>query len=328
MSALKFFYNRLSNFFFAPQSLLPLGVYRIAFGSVFFLYILYVTPLYMNYYSVEGYMSNSVASGAVTWDRSTYFDMWPSLYYYFNETQLPLPLLITLILGATVFFTIGLYSNLAALVIYILWYSIAFRNGIPHNGEDGMMRFALFYAIFLPLDARLSLRSYFRRLNKKSLKTTFIPFVLRLFQIHVAIVYLFSLPYKLVDDYAWIDGTALYYTALHTRWGLSPEGVWVATALGGWLVTFMTYWALFCESFFLFFVWFKKTRLVACLLLGQLHLGIALTIEHTTAFNVAALLNILLFLKKEDYVLFIQIARNFYSSLIDSFVQYKSYLKA
>jgi hypothetical protein len=256
-------------------------------------------------------MTGPSVSEVSTWKTSWAFNMWPSLYYYFSEDQLPINVLMVFLVLSTILFTVGIWTNLAALFMYVLWYSIALRNGLAHNGEDGMMRFALFYAIFIPYGYSLSLRNYLRRKRGLLCQNTFTPFVLRLLQINVVLVYFFSLPYKIIDDFAWVDGTAIYYTTLNTRWGLSPEGIWLATAFGGWLIPILTYWTLFCEGAFVLFVWFKKTRLIVCILLAQLHFGIAMSLENTTWFNIAALLNILTFIKKEDYLFLLSIFYTF-----------------
>ncbi len=306
------FYKSISNFFFDPLPVLPLGIYRIIFGTFFLLYLINIFPLYSLYYSDNGYMVGPSGIEVSTWNTSRYFDMWPSPYYYLSEDQLPIKVLYVVLVLFTILFIFGIWTNLAALLMYGLWYSIALRNGLAHDGEDGMMRFVLVYAIFIPYGRSLSLSNYLRRRRGLQCRDTFVPFVFRLLQINVALIYFFSVLYKMVDDFAWVDGTALYYTALNTRWGLSPGGIWVATMFGGWLIPILTYWTLFCEAFFVLFVWFKKTRLIACLLLLQLHFGIAMCLESTTWFNIAAILNIPLFLKKEDYLFLLSIFYTFF----------------
>lgn len=320
-------YKLISNFFFKPMAVFPLGIFRIFYGLIFLYYIITAIPVYQIYYSDYGYLTGSSPSEVTTWETAWSFNNWPSLYYYLSEDQLPLNSMLIFLVLATVLFTLGIWTNLAAFLMYMLWYSIALRNGLAHNGEDGLMRFALFYAIFIPYGHSLSLRNYLRRSRGLVCSDSFVPFVLRLFQINVVLVYMFSLPYKIVDDYAWVDGTALYYTVLNTRWGLSPDGIGVLTSFGGILIPVLTYWTLFCEGFFVLFVWFKRTRLLACLLLGQLHVGIAFSLINTMWFNIAALLNVMVFLRREDYLFFLNIGGSFIRFLKGLLQDIQSYFK-
>lgn len=341
-------YSRCADGLDLPQATSTLGVYRIVFGSFFLCYLLFWGLGFFEYSTVSGFMASPLFGEG---RRSAYFDMWPSLYYYFDETQLPVGSVIFVLALAAVCFTLGFYTRLCSLVIYIGWCSLVDRNGLLHQGEFGLLRMAMFYHLFLPLGESFSLRRYFLE-NRvyfpsplfwiglcvwvfflagafywgagafeaggflavaalfgislafgraRAPKVCFRPFFLRLFQLNVVLVYVLSVVYKLVDEPAWRDGTALYWVAASPRWGMSPHAPWVGTAFDGALAVFLTYWTLFCEAFFAVFVWFRQTRLLSCFLLFQLHLGIALTTNGVLGFNLAALLAVFVFLRQEDY---------------------------
>jgi hypothetical protein len=345
---LKGFYSWCADGLDLPEATFTLGVYRVVFGVFFLCYLVVWAPGFFEYSTGAGFLASPPFGGS---GKSSYFDMWPSLYYYFDESQIPVGSVLFVLVGAAVCFTLGFYTRVASLVIYVGWCSVVDRNGLLYQGEFGLFRMAMFYHIFLPMGESFSLRAYLLE-NKRDFpgslfwagltawvlssglafywgagaltslvflsvafllgssvflgrasprQLTFRPFFLRIFQLNLALVYVLSVVYKLVDDVSWRDGTALYWVALSPRWGLSPHASWVATALGGYLVVFLTYWTLFCEAFFALFVWFRQTRLLACLLLFQLHLGIALTTNGVLGFNLAALLTVFVFLRQEDY---------------------------
>jgi hypothetical protein len=300
---LKNIYIAISNYFYSPISSKPLGIFRIVLGTYFIFYLFNVSPTYTHYYGDSGVVgyANTLNQNFPEALGTPYLQTWPSIYNYITEEQFPLKLSIFILFIASLYFTLGVYSRVSSLIIYILFISILNKNGLALNGEDHVLKLLFFYSIFIPFGRSYSLDSLFGTMNGKCTNSMVNPFIYRLLQINILFIYVFSIPYKLIDDSAWMNGTALYWTALNTRWGLAPNGAWVATFLDGWLVYVLTYWTLFCEAFFVVFVWFRKTRLLACFLLFQLHIAISLALPNTTYFNLVVMINILLFLQPSDY---------------------------
>ena len=114
----------------------------------------------------------------------------------------------------------------------------------------------------------------------------------RLLQINVALVYAISLPYKLADDAAWTDGTAIYWAVTSNLWGRWP---WPELFYGGLVSTVLTYGTITVEAAFPLLVWFRKTRMSVIVALAGLQVGIVLFLQNVTFFSLSMVCALLLF---------------------------------
>ena len=103
-------------------------------------------------------------------------------------------------------------------------------------------------------------------------------------QVNIALIYAISVPYKLVDDVAWVDGTALYWAThsnLWTRWPSFP------LFYSPFLIKVMTYGTILVEGSFPLLVWFRPTRLLIIIAMASMHIGIAIMLQNVTFFTLA-----------------------------------------
>ncbi len=133
--------------------------------------------------------------------------------------------LFAVLTAAVACMTLGIGTRLSTLIAWALF--ISFNQRLPWvlNGGDSMMRCALFYLLFAPAGAVWSLDSLlWRRSQPKESPVLIPPWSVRLMQIQLAVVYLFTGVSKLNDGWPgneWINGEALYWVLNDlslTRW--------------------------------------------------------------------------------------------------------------
>jgi HTTM domain len=130
------------------------------------------------------------------------------------------------LVAAVACMTLGIGTRLSTGVAWALF--ISFNQRLPWvlNGGDSMMRCALFYLMFAPAGAVWSLDSVLRRRGSQGPApvVTIPPWPVRLMQIQLAVVYLFTGVSKLSDGWLgndWINGEAVYWVLNDlslTRW--------------------------------------------------------------------------------------------------------------
>lgn len=109
----------------------------------------------------------------------------------------------------------------------------------------------------------------------------------RMMQVHVALIYVISVPYKLAQDPDWFTGDALHWTIASDTWwirGLLPE---LTYCWNGVVRKILTWGTIAVEGAFPLLVCFSRTRVWAVAAITSLHLGIALLIPNVTFFTLA-----------------------------------------
>lgn len=280
------FFKALHNFFFVKIDPFVLGLYRIFLGLYLLLFYFMIHHTWLRFYG-----QNGITFGRIK-DISDY-ELFDSLLLFISSDT-----------GLWIFYAISVICAIC-LVFGVLWkvpviwlwtanYSVIYGNAYISNSEDQVMAVLLFFSIFLPLNSSMGLWTYLGKSKKKSEGKVTI-WALRPLQIHLALIYLFSIPHKLISDFAWRDGTVIHYlqhNSLYSRW---PD-LNVFTWGNAFLSRVMTLYTIVVQSIFPFLAWFR--RFTVPLVLGSifLHLGIAFLIEGITMFNLAMIVGLILFL--------------------------------
>jgi hypothetical protein len=201
-------------------------------------------------------------------------------------------LLFALFLLALVTLALGLGTRLSALAAALL--AATFHHRLPWlmNGGDSLFRNGLYFLILAPAGAAWSLDRVIGRGVRRLLgwpvaddPVMIAPWSVRLMQIQVCCMYLFTGLVKLSDAFFitggdrwgdYIDGMALYWVfndVAITRW---PYG-WIPIPV--LVCQLMTWGTLAFELGFSFLVWVRPLRKWVLLAGVLLHLGIFLTME-------------------------------------------------
>lgn len=176
------------------------------------------------------------------------------------------------------FFAIGLLfgyrTTFVTVISWLFMISLHKRNFLVLQGGDVLFRLLVFWAIFLPLGALLSLDNW-----KKPLKShRVISVATAAFIIQLCLIYWSSVLFKWNVD--WISGKAAFF-ALHIDQFTTPLGHWIREIK--FLSPILTYFTLFMEGivpFFLFIPWKQgPIRTLVVLLFILLHASFALTME-------------------------------------------------
>lgn len=173
-------------------------------------------------------------------------------------------------------FALGLFTRVSAFLGFLLAVSYAQRisPGV-FFGLDKTNCMLLFYLMLGPCGARYSLDSVRRRRREDTAPvapSTAANLAIRLIQIHLCIVYLFSAVAKLGGE-NWRAGTAVWWAVANQEYQ-SLDMTWLAN----WpvLIALATHITLFWELFYCALVWNRLTRPLAIWLAVLIHGGIAL----------------------------------------------------
>lgn len=268
-------------FWFGPTDPLPAALFRISLGTLMFVAYLAATPSWERFYAADGMLA--LNDPAVTPVPQGWWEI-----FWWTDGFIPVGWYWWLALTAALGFTLGWYTRVWTIVLFILEASIVHRSPVAVNGDDLVFRMLLFYSCFASLDGALALR---RR------ATTVERWPIRLMQLNVALIYLVSSGYKVGSDAAWLDGSALYYAMVNRTWSRWP---WPAMLYPAWTSGLATFGSLLLEAAFPFLVWFEPFRLPLVLALALLHLVIAVVLQNVTFFSLAMVSALCLFLTTDD----------------------------
>ena len=278
-----------NDFWFSKAELLPVSIFRISFGLLLCVIFLAYLPNWERFYDVNGIISFN--------DKSIPHYQNPLSIFCLTEGKVPVIFYWCLGFLSALAFTIGYKTRLFTIILYVLYTSMMNRNYFIVYGEDNLIKMLLFYSCFAPLGYCLSLDSY---LNKKLKSKTPSIWPIRLMQVNIGLIYLFSAPYKLIYDPSWVHGEAIYWTAVSNNWSRFPfpDLFYKWNAI---LSKLFSYGALIVEFSFPILVWFKKTKLIALVFISALHIGIGILIPNVTFFTTCMLCSFWVFVP--EYVL-------------------------
>ena len=199
------------------------------------------------------------------------------LWSHFNYVHSPKLMWTIHIVALSVFFllTIGFFSRTMALLAYLFAVSYASRvTPGAYFGLDKVNCMLALYLIFGPCGARYSIDRLWRlrRGNTEVPPSSTANLAIRLIQVHMCIIYLFSGIAKMQGE-QWVTGEASWlsfamyeYQSLDMTWMASHE----------WLLNLMTHATVFWELSYCALVWPALTRPWVLLMAIFVHGGIAL----------------------------------------------------
>jgi len=246
-------------FWFAPEPTSTLALVRIAVGLLSLAWALSLRSDLFALYASDGVLhAQPDAPGA-----------WGLLAVADGDVALVCAY-VALLAGA-VALTLGLYTRLAALVVFVGLLSFARRNPYAVNDGDALLRLLVLYLMLSPAGAALSLDRLRRGREGAWEFPARAPWALRLIQLQLSLVYLSTVAQRLRGDH-WTDGSAVSYVLRLEELQRLPLPAGLAADAGAMAVA--TYGTLALELALAILVWHRRTLPWALGLGVALHLAI------------------------------------------------------
>ena len=190
-------------FWFEPQETSTLALVRIGFGALVLAWTITLTHDAYSFFSDSGILPSSHYDGepGTTWGLLDLAD-----------SRLAVALLLAVLSVASVCLIVGLYTRIAAVLVFIGLISLERRNPFVFNSGDGLLKVIAFYMMLAPAGASLSLDRWRRARDAFWEFPRRAPWALRLMQVQLSILYLATVWTKLSGN-TWNDGTAISYAA-------------------------------------------------------------------------------------------------------------------
>jgi Vitamin K-dependent gamma-carboxylase len=248
------------DFFFTPQSPLPIALFRILYGLCVLATIILLHSDWLNWYGVHAWVSLPTMRVIEPGIRLNLFtvmpqdDRWIAAFFW-------------IFLCCAVLLTTGLWTRLSSVAVFLCLTSIDQRNLFILHGGDTFLRVTGFFLMFAPAGAALSVDRLIgiRRGSQVPQLKPRAPWAQRMIQLELALMYLTSFWWKM-KGHTWLNGTALYYVFHLHSIARFPLPRWIqSTAMlraGSWFT-------LALEFSLGVLIWFRPLR-YPLLLLGLL----------------------------------------------------------
>ncbi|WP_437896454.1 HTTM domain-containing protein [Sorangium sp. So ce124] len=262
-------WGSMGRFAFAPASARPLAALRIGLASVLLMQAALIAPIVSELYSRSGIVQGQLldGAGAIGFPRIGHLvNAFSRLGVAESSVIAGVGALYMLSLGGLL---LGWRTRFSAACAWLLHLTLMMTAERTNYGADQFANIFLFYLIFMPSGAALSLDRAFGRAPPEPSATARLG--LRVVQLHLCLVYLSSGVEKALGS-AWWDGDAMWHSLMlpeYRRFDFSwlADHAWIAVA-AGWLV-------LLVEIGYPFFIWPRRTRRLWVAATVGLHLGIA-----------------------------------------------------
>lgn len=203
MMTVEHLFGAWNGFFFEPVPVYPLALFRIVFGCLLLVDSFFLLGNLRDYLGPHGLIEYRRY-----FKRSRHLVF--SLFLYFPPTMASVYWIMGLHLVSVTMMTVGFLTPLSTLLSFITLRSIVNRNPQICNGGENVAKIMCFFLIFAPSGSAWSLDAVL--FHAKDLHVLHAPWALRLMQLQVSIIYLYTAYWKLKGE-TYRNGTALYYAA-------------------------------------------------------------------------------------------------------------------
>lgn len=260
-----------NEFFFAPQSPIPIALFRIVYGVLVIATLTLLRPDWLAWYGPHAWVSLSTMHTLEPGTRLNLLAVIP-------QTDAWIDAFFWMFLGSAILLTIGFLTRLNSLLVFLCLTSMQQRNLYILHGGDTFLRVAGFFLIFAPAGAALCVDRLIRvwRGKEGANIEPRSPWAQRMIQFELSLVYFATFCVK-VKGAPWLQGTAMYYVFHLDEFKRFPIPAWflhpLMLRLEGWS-------ALVLEFSLGVLIWVKKLRyiLLTLGLLFHLFLEYALNI--------------------------------------------------
>ncbi len=282
----------VATFFSAPVDPRPLAMFRIFLGGEMLLYFCFLLPHWQRFYGRDGILALDVPAASPPIPAPPAEDWWS--VFWLGDGIVPLHAWWIVAVVAALCFIVGWRTRIAACVLWVMATSVIHRSPVVINGEDLVFRMLTFWAMFAPLEAVWSLDARAGRIPAPVSGT----WAVRCLQINFVLIYLISLPNKLVDDGAWLEGDAIYLSLASNLWsrGFWPQAGYV---WNGWISKLATWGTIAVEGLAPWLVWWPRLAPFGVAAIVALHLGIAVVLNGVAFFSLSMVVGCWLFAPPE-----------------------------
>lgn len=275
-----------NRFFFAPQSPVPIALFRVLYGLLVIADLLLLRPDWLTWYGSHAWVSRSTMHAMESGTRINLFAILPPGDIWVGA-------LFSVFLGSAVLLTFGLLTRASSIGVFLCLVSIQQRNLFILNPGDGFLRVAGFFLMFAPAGAALSIDRLIRiRTGREGPEIPpKPPWAQRMIQFEMAILYFSTFWWKSLGA-EWVNGTALFYVYHLDEFRRFPLPAWVMLPA---MVRLGTWVTLAVEFSLGTLVWFKELRY------WVLSLGVVLHLVLEYSLNIPLFQWVIL----SSYVLFI-----------------------
>ena len=279
-----------NQFFFAPQSPVPVCLFRIFYGTLIVINLILLHLDWQAWYGTHAWTSLQTMHAMEPGVRLNLFrimpqnDAWIEAFFW-------------VFLAFAVLVAAGFLTRISTVILFVCLTSLDQRNLYMTHGGDTFLRVAGFFLMFAPAGAALSIDRLLRvRRGKEGRQIQpKPPWAQRMIQIELALLYFMSFWGKSLGQ-PWVNGTALYYVMHLNELQRFPVPQWMIQPI---LLKLGTWFALAIEFALGTLIWFRELR-YPLLLLGLLfHLTLEYSLN-TPMFQWDVLSAYILFVYPED----------------------------
>lgn len=278
MISFKSFIKAWDKFFFEEKPTDGLGVFRILWiGLIFIYYLLDISNIH-DFYGPQAIISLKTV-------KSQYPYVHGNLFHLFGDNYQFVYTLFALYGVALLSSLIGFYTKTSLIIVILCMTSFHQRNIWLLSSAEVLMRTMTLILLFTPCGNSLSVDS----LRSKELPKSKPVWGVRLLQIQLAVVYVWTFWHKLKGE-TWFDGSAVYYaTRLESLTNFQMPFLLDSI----WALKFATWGTLILELALGTLIWFNEFRKPLIFLGIAFHLSIEylMSIPFFELYMVVLLLN-------------------------------------
>lgn len=252
------------NFFFAPKPTEGIALFRIVWVSVLSLYFLFDLPNLTDFYGPHALISLEASKDHFRFPHV-------NIFHWLGNSYNVLYIIIGIYGMALVSSLFGFFTRSSLMIVLICLVSLHQRNIWLLSSSELLIRSITILLLCSPCGRALSLDSYFARKGEgKRLPREWAPWALRLIQIQLSVVYIWTVWHKLKGD-TWFDGTALYYATRIEAMTNFPVPFLLDSI---WFIKLSTWGTLLVELSLGILIWIKELRRPLIITGLIFHLGI------------------------------------------------------
>ncbi len=252
-----------NEFWFKPTPTATLALVRIAYGGVLLAWCAFMSFDLIAFFSDSGILPERVAQ---PWS-------WSLLEVF--SSDIALVALFSLLVVASACVLVGYHTRLASVVAFVVLLSFERRNLLVLNAADILLRLLALYLALAPAGAALSVDRWRRHRDRFWEFPARAPWALRLVQIQVSLLYLFTVWLKLRGE-TWNQGTAVSYSLQVVEVARFDVPAWFAQS--ALVSNVATYGTLAIETSLALLIWNRRARPWVIAAGVALHLSVLATI--------------------------------------------------